>query len=113
MTNLFEELKRFQDLTKTIILDLRADEVDRLLELLSERQQIIDELSTFEYSSMEFNLICEELSITELEKEATLLIKDNMNLIQNEIKKVQQTKNANYDYNRGFYKNIKLFDKQV
>ncbi|EQB88548.1 chorismate mutase [Clostridium punense] len=113
MTSLYEALKRFQDITKAIIHDLRGEEVDRLIDLLNERQQIIDAISNLKYSSMEFSLICEELCIMDLDKEATLLIKGNMNLVQNEIKKVQQAKNANYDYNSVFYKNIKLFDKQV
>jgi len=113
MTNLFEALKGFQDLTKTIIHDLREDEVDKLLDLIEERQQIIKVIQKLQYNTNDFELYCKNFNIMELEQEAVFLIQDKMKWTQNEIKKVQSAKSANNDYNREFYKNIKLFDKQV
>jgi len=87
-------------------LDLNNDgEVDYL--------RVIENMEKLQYTTEEFTDICNVLDILHIQQELLELMQQAKEDTKQELNKIQLTKNANNNYNKSFYNNVEIFNKQI
>jgi len=113
MKELAEKLAQFKQITIEIIKVLQQDEVDKLDSLLDGRQMVIEKMEGLQYTTEEFTNVCNELDILNVERELSELLQAKRESAKQELNKIQLTKNATINYNKSFYANMNIFNKQI
>jgi len=113
MKDLTEKLAQFKQITMKLIKALQKGEINKLDDLLNNRQVIIDNMEKMNYTTAEFTDICNELDILNAQQELLELMKEKKDSKKEELCKIQLTRNANSNYNKSFYNNSGTFDKQI
>lgn len=113
MKELTQKLVQFKQVTLELITALQQDEVYKLDDLLDSRQMLIENMEKLQYSTEEFTSICIELDILNIQQELSKLMQTKKENTREELNKVQITKNANNNYNKSFYANSGIFNKQI
>ena len=113
MIELTQNLVRFKQITIELIEALQQDQDNKLEVLLDRRQMAIESIQKLTYTTEQFTNICNELGILNLQQELSELMVDKKESTKKELNKIQATKNANNNYNKGFYANSGTFDKQI
>ncbi|MCB2297193.1 hypothetical protein [Clostridium tagluense] len=113
MKELIQELIEFKQITIELIEALQQDEIRKLDNLLDSRQRSIENMEKIQYTTEEFTDICTELDILKLQKELLELMKTKKENTRQELNKIQLTKNASNNYNKSFYANSGMFNKQI
>lgn len=113
MKELTQELVGFKQVTIELIRALKQDEINKLDDLLDNRQRSIVNMEKLEYTAEEFANICDELDILKVQHELLELMKEKKEDTKEELNKIQLTRNANNNYNKSFYVNSSMFNKQI
>lgn len=92
---------------------LHKDEVYKLDNLLDSRQMVIENMEKIQYTTEEFVRICEDLDIVNIQHKLLELMQEKKEDTKEELNKIQKTKNANNKYNKSFYANTSMFNKQI
>lgn len=108
-----EYLSIYKNLTLNIIKCLEHNKFDSLDILITQRQDVIDNINNLNYSKQEFSKFCDEFKLSQLEKSAETLIKEKKEYVKNEIINTSKGIKANNNYNKGFYNNAGIFSKKV
>ena len=113
MKELTQKLVQFKKVTIELIRALQQDEIHKLDALLDSRQMVIENMEKLEYTTEEFTDICNELDILNIQHELLELMQAKKENTKQELNKIQLTKNANNNYNKNFYANSSMFNKQI
>lgn len=113
MNDLKEALVKFKLLTEKLIENLEEGKFDDIENLFNERQEIINQLSKVNYSKKEFIELSKELNIMELDNTLGNLINEKQAQIKEELTKIKTQRNANRQYNKGFYNNSNVLSKKI
>ncbi|GCD09021.1 flagellar protein FliT [Clostridium tagluense] len=113
MKELMQQLVQFKQATMELIRALQQDEIHKLDALLDNRQVIIENMEKLQYTTEEFTDICDELDILKVQHELLKLMQTKKEDTKQELNKIQVTKNANNNYNKSFYNNASMFNKQI
>ena len=113
MKELTQKLVGFKQVTIELITALQQDEIDKLDDLLDNRQMVIENIEKLQYTTKEFTSICDELDILNVEHELLELMQEKKESTKQELNKIQLTKNAKNNYNKSFYVNSGMFNKKI
>jgi len=113
MKELTQKLVQFKQITIELIKALEMNEIYKLDTLLDSRQLIIENMEKLQYTTEEFADICTELDILNIQQELSELMQAKKEDTKEKLNKVQVTKNANNNYNKSFYANSGIFNKQI
>ena len=113
MKELIQELMQFKKVTIDLMGALQQDEVHKLDNLLDSRQMIIENMEKLQYTTEEFVSICDDLDIVNIQHKLLELMQEKKENTKKELNKIQITKNANNNYNKSFYINSSMFNKQI
>ena len=113
MRELLEEMIQFKKVTIEVLGAVQQDQFSKLDDLLDSRQKVIENMEKLQYTTEEFTNICNELDILNIQKELLELMKQKKEETKQELTKIQLTKNANDNYNKSFYTNASMFNKQI
>lgn len=113
MKELTQELVQFKQVTLELIKVLQQDEIYKLDSLMDSRQMIIENMGRLQYTTEEFTNTCNKLDILNVQQKLLELIQVKKENTKDELNKIQQTKNANNNYNKTFYANSGIFNKQI
>lgn len=113
MKELTKELVQFKQVTIELIKVLQQDEVYKLDALMDSRQTIIENMEKLQYTTEEFTNICNELDILDTQNKLLELMQTKKENTKEELSKIQQTKNANNNYNKSFYVNSGILNKKI
>ncbi|MBU3126677.1 hypothetical protein [Clostridium tagluense] len=113
MKELTEQLVQFKQVTMQLILALKLDEIYKIDDLLDSRQRSIENMEKLQYTTEEFANICDELDILKVQHELLELMQEKKESTKEELNKIQTTRNANNNYNKSFYVNSSMFNKQI
>ncbi|MBC2398419.1 flagellar protein FliT [Clostridium tetanomorphum] len=108
-----KHLEKFKDITLQLIDKVKEDDFDSVDMLMEERQKIIDDIDSVEFSQDEFVNIAKELSVIECDKELEKVIIEKKAKIKEEMGKIITNRNANTSYNKKFYSNSTIFSKKI
>lgn len=108
-----EYLSKYKDLTLNIIESLKENKIDSLDILITQRQDIIDNVNKLNYSKKEFSELSNEFNLIEMEKNVEILIKEKKEYVKNEIRNTSKGIIASNNYNKSFYNNAGIFSKRV
>ncbi|KAJ53506.1 hypothetical protein CTM_02624 [Clostridium tetanomorphum DSM 665] len=108
-----KHLENFKDITLQLIDKVKEDDFDSVDMLMEERQKIIDNMDSVEFSQDEFVNIAKELNIIEYDKELEKVIIEKKAKIKEEMGKIITNRNANTSYNKKFYSNSTIFSKKI
>lgn len=113
MKELTQQLVEFKQVTVALIRALQQDETHKLDILLDSRQRVIESMEKIQYTTEEFTYICNDLDILNIQQELLQLMQAKRDQTKEELSKIQTTKNANSNYNKSFYANSGIFNKQI
>ncbi|MBZ9624579.1 hypothetical protein G9F71_017140 [Clostridium sp. FP2] len=113
MNELTQKLVQFKQVTMELIRALQQDEINKLDVLLDSRQMLIEDMEKLQYTTEEFANICNELGILKVQHELLELMQLKKEDTKQELNRIQLTKNANNNYNKSFYANSSMFNKQI
>ena len=113
MKELTKELVQFKQVTIELIKVLQQDEIYKLDALMDSRQTIIENMEKLQYTTEEFTNICNELDIIDIQHKLLELMQVKKESTKEELNKIQQTKNANNNYNKSFYMNSGILNKKI
>lgn len=113
MKELTKELVQFKQVTIELIKVLQQDEIYKLDALMDSRQSIIENMEKLQYTTEEFTNICNELDILATQHKLLELMQAKKENTKEELNKIQQTKNANNNYNKSFYVNSGILNKKI
>lgn len=113
MKELTQKLVQFKQVTIELIRALQRDEINKLDALLNSRQMLIEDMEKLQYTTEEFTSICNEIDILNIQQELSELMQAKKDDTKEQLNKVQITKNANNNYNKSFYANSGVFNKQI
>ncbi|MBZ9688095.1 hypothetical protein G9F72_017315 [Clostridium estertheticum] len=113
MKELTQRLVQFKQVTIELIRALQQDEIYKLDDLLDSRQMLIENMEKLQYTTEEFASICDEVDILKVQHELLELMRAKKESTKEELNKIQITKNANNNYNKSFYVNSSMFNKQI
>lgn len=108
-----KHLEKFKDITLQLICRVKEDDFDSVDVLMEERQKIIDNIDSVEFSQDKFVNIAKELNIIEYDKELEKIIIEKKAKIKEEMGKIITNRNANTSYNKKFYSNSTIFSKKI
>lgn len=107
------KLKEYRDITVELISNVEKDNFHLLDELLSHRQNIIDEIDRISYSKDEFLNLCKELDILVLQQKLVKLMNEKKANLRNDIDTLANSQNANKSYNKRFTADSVFFNKKI
>ncbi|MCB2310036.1 hypothetical protein LGL55_02740 [Clostridium tagluense] len=113
MKELTQQLAQFKQVTIELIRALQQDEIYKLDDLLDSRQIVIENMEKIQYTTEEFTDTCNELNILKVQQELLELMQAKKENTKDELNKIQITKNVNNNYNKSFYANSSMFNKQI
>lgn len=111
--DLKDGLKDYKNITLDIINSLEKEDYDVLEQLISNRQNIIDEIDKLSYSKEEFVKICKELDILMLQQKLVKLINEKKASLRNNMNNLATSQNANKSYNRRYSVDSIFFNKKI
>lgn len=86
--------------------DLPTNEVfEKLYEIISKRQKVIDSISGLIYTTDEFKKICKAVNLMESELKLKEVMENNKQLIKKEMNNLKKSKKAHKAYNNNFLNN--------
>jgi hypothetical protein len=106
-------LKEYKNITLEIINSLEKEDYDALGQLISNRQNIIDEIDKLSYSKEEFVKICKELDILMIQQKLVKLINEKKASLRNNMNNLATSQNANKSYNRRYSVDSIFFNKKI
>lgn len=112
-SELREALQLYKECTLNLIYSLEKEDYDILEKLLNERQGVIDNIDSMQYTKDEFSKIVEELQILVYQKKLADLMVEKRGKVKQEINKLTNAKNANHSYNSSLYSGAKIFNKRI
>ncbi|AEB75783.1 hypothetical protein [Clostridium botulinum] len=104
---LYNRLKKYQEVNIDIINALNEEKIDDLDEILLKKDEVIKEISVLKYSSAEFNEISKKLNLKVLEEEIKNLSNSKKEYYKSQINKINKNKNATRSYSN-LRKNVVL-----
>jgi SepF-like predicted cell division protein (DUF552 family) len=113
MKELTQKLVRFKQVTIELIRALQQDEIYNLDALLDNRQMLIEDMEKLQYTPEEFTSICNDLDMLNIQQKLSELMQAKKDDTKEQLNKIQVTKNANNNYNKSFYANSGIFNKQI
>ncbi|MBZ9636024.1 hypothetical protein [Clostridium sp. FP1] len=113
MNELTQKLVQFKQVTMELIRVLQQDEINKSDVLLDSRQMLIEDMEKLQYTTEEFADICNELDILKVQHELLELMQLKKEDTKQELNRIQIIKNANNNYNKSFYANSSMFNKQI
>lgn len=111
--NLKDNLKQYKDITLELISNVEKDNFEILDMLLSNRQNVIDEIEKLNYAKEEFFNLCKELDILVLQQKLTKLMNMKKANLRNDIDALTSSQNANKSYNKKFAVDSVFFNKKI
>lgn len=111
--SLKDKLYLYKDVTLCIIDNLINDNYDKISNLISKRQNIIEEIDNMKFPKEDFTLIAQEIQIMKYESELQCLMNTKKSFLKEKIKEISLRKNANNIYNSGYYSKINFLNKKV
>ncbi|GFZ30982.1 hypothetical protein CSC2_15080 [Clostridium zeae] len=112
MSSLREILSDYRELTDKLILSIEEESEENFLRLLEAKQDLIDSINEIGYDSKMFSEISKELGLLEQDKKLHQIIEEKKLSIKEEIKKINDKKNATNAYNNT-YKGFNLINKKI
>lgn len=113
MQGLKEGLIKFKVLTEKLMENLKEEQFNNIESFFNERQEIINYISKGNYSKEEFIALNKELNIMELDNALGKLINEKQTEVKEELIKIKTQRNANKQYNKGFYNNSNVLSKKI
>ena len=113
MKELIQELIQFKKITIELMEAVQNNQVYKLDNLLDSRQIVIENMEKIKYTTEEFESICDDLDILNIQHKLLELMRVEKENTKEELNKIQTTKNANNNYNKSFYNNSSMFNKQI
>lgn len=111
--NLKEELINYKNLTLELITSVEKEDYDSLDSLLSDRQNVIEEINKLTYSKEEFLCLCRNLDILVLNQKLIKISSEKKSSIRKHIDELRVSKNANKSYNKRFAVDSVFFNKKT
>jgi hypothetical protein len=111
--NLLEILSEFRDITLSLCDSLEREEFDNLSELLDIRQNHIVRIGSLDYSTSHFQVIAEELNLSELENKFNSLMQNKYSSTKQMLNKISVNKSVNANYNKKLYVDSIFFSKKI
>jgi len=111
--DLKDNLKQYKDITLELISNVEKDNFEILDMLLSNRQNVIDEIEKLNYTKEEFLNLCKELNILVLQQKLTKLMNMKKANLRNDIDALTNSQNANKSYNKKFAVDSVFFNKKI
>jgi hypothetical protein len=108
-----EEFINYKNINLKLIKALEEENFDILDDLLSERQEIIDNVNSINYEQAELASVFSELKILEEEDKLKELMKKKMDGVKDNIDKLAKTKRAGKSYNSKFSVDSIYFNKKI
>ncbi|KGM97002.1 hypothetical protein Z968_04665 [Clostridium novyi A str. 4552] len=105
--DLYNALKKYQQVNVDIINALNEERIDDLEEVLLKKDEVIEEINSIQYTSKEFNEISEELNLKVLQEEIKNLSNSKKEYYKSQINKINKNKNATRSYSN-LRKNVAL-----
>ncbi|MBC2582586.1 flagellar protein FliT [Clostridium sp. DJ247] len=110
---LSKALEDYKEYTLNFIYSLEKEDFDVLEKLLNNRQRIIENINSMQYTKEEFSAIVEKLEIMIYEKKLSNLMIEKRNKIKQQMTKILLSKNANNMYNKGLYSGARVFNRKI
>ncbi|KGM93166.1 hypothetical protein FDC62_08010 [Clostridium botulinum] len=104
---LYNGLKKYQEVNVDIINAVNEEKIDDLDEILLKKDEVIKEINFIEYTSEEFNEIAKKLNLKVLEEEIKNLSNSKKEYYKSQINKINKNKNATRSYSN-IRKNVAL-----
>jgi hypothetical protein len=92
----FDIFEKYKDIDLKILESIEQDKEN--IELLESREKIINEMLSLDIEKDEIKMKYEELGLDKLDEEIGQSLKDKMNLVKRQIKKIKIAKKANRGY---------------
>jgi len=106
-------LENYKNTTINLIGSLENDSYDSLEGLITERQKLINIMSSMSYSQEDFKKLCDKLDIVSLQHKLDNLMQDKRSGLRKEMDSLSVAKNANRNYTRGFNVDSMFFNKKI
>lgn len=112
MSSLREMLSSYKDLTDKLILSIEEESEESFLELIEVKQNLIDSINQIGYDPKLFGEVSKELGLLEQDKKLQHIIEEKKLYIKEEIKKINDNKNASSAYNNT-YRGFNIINKKI
>ncbi|MCT8976133.1 flagellar protein FliT [Clostridium sp. CX1] len=111
--NLKEKLIEYKNITIQLIANVEGEDYDSLEKLLTNRQNIMNEIDSITYSKEEFLVLCKELDILVLNQKLIKVTKEKKSNTLKNIDGIKVSKTANKSYNKRFAVDSVYFNKKI
>lgn len=111
--NLDEELIKYKDLTLELITSVEKEEYDNLDNLLTNRQNVIEQINELTYSKEEFLYLCKKLDILVLNQKLIKITNQKKTSIRNHMDELRVSQSANKSYTKKFAVDAVFFNKKI
>ncbi|GKU23560.1 hypothetical protein [Clostridium folliculivorans] len=112
MNSLRETLLGYKELTDKLLLSIEEEDEENFLRLIEAKQDLIDSINQIGYDPKMFSEISKELGLLEQDKKLHQIIEEKKLSIKEEIKKINDKKNAATAYNNT-YRGFNLINKKI
>jgi|GEM_PF-988201 len=106
-------LLEYKNKTMEILKCAEEEKFDEIEKILRERQQIIENINTINYSKEEFILISKELDLLTIEEKVKNIMNKKKDKLKTEIENFLKGKNAKSSYTRSNYVDSIFFNKKI
>lgn len=111
--NLRENLSKYKNITIKLIDNTEREEYDKLDELLSNRQDIIDDIEKLKYTKEEFLILCKEFDILLLQQKLIKLTNEKRVNLRHDIDNLSTSQTANKSYGKRYAVDSVFFNKKI
>jgi ClpP class serine protease len=112
MEQLREKLLKYKELTDCMIDSIENEEEEKFKKIVAEKQLLINSIDTEETNSVFLKEIFKELGLVEQDMKLHRIIEEKKIYIKNEIKHIDENRNASKAYNNTFL-GYNLLNKKI
>lgn len=104
---------KYIEITKKIIKFLQEDNLEKSTDLVEEREKLIDDIKSLNYTSEEFIEAFHNKELIDLENKCVSLIKEKLQYAKEKLGELKTSKTVNNNYNKYGNKSFAFLNKKV